>query len=167
MRLTHYTDYAFRTLMYLALKPNELATIQEIAGRYDISNNHLMKVVHELGRAGYIETLRGKGGGIRLAKKPSQIGVGEVVRHTEPDMNLVDCFASGPSCRLTPTCVLKSALQQGLRAFLRELDKYTLADLIAPERALSNLLSLDAAPAGQRSAKGRAAATRSDSTRKD
>lgn len=146
MRLTRYTDYAFRTLMYLALKDDELVTIQEIADRYDISNNHLMKVVHQLGRAGYIETLRGKGGGMRLAKKPSQIGVGEVVRHTEPDMDIVECFGTGDLCRLTPACVLKTALQKGVKAFLRELDQYTLADLIGPERALSGLLLLDAAP---------------------
>jgi Rrf2 family transcriptional regulator, nitric oxide-sensitive transcriptional repressor len=147
MRLTRYTDYAFRTLMYLALKKDELATIQEIADRYDISNNHLMKVVHQLGRAGYIETTRGKGGGIRLAKKPSQIGVGEVVRHTEPDLDLVECFGTGATCRLTPACVLKSALRKGIKAFLRELDHYTLADLIGPERALAGLLSL--APASR------------------
>jgi Rrf2 family nitric oxide-sensitive transcriptional repressor len=146
MRLTRYTDYAFRTLMYVALKGDELTTIQEIADRYGISNNHLMKVVHQLGRAGYIETLRGKGGGIRLAKKPSQIGVGEVVRHTEPDMDIVECFGTGSSCRLTPTCILKSALQKGVKAFLRELDHYTLADLIGPERALAGLLSLDGSP---------------------
>jgi Rrf2 family nitric oxide-sensitive transcriptional repressor len=146
MRLTRYTDYAFRTLMYLALKDGELATIQEIADRYDISNNHLMKVVHELGRAGYIETTRGKGGGLRLAKKPSQINVGEVVRRTEPDLDLVECFGSGGSCRLTPACVLKSAIQKGIAAFLRELDKYTLADLVGPERALVGLLELEPAP---------------------
>lgn len=146
MRLTRYTDYAFRTLMYLALKDGELATIHEIADRYDISNNHLMKVVHELGRAGYIETTRGKGGGLRLAKKPSQINVGEVVRRTEPDLDLVECFGSGGSCRLTPACVLKSAIQKGIAAFLRELDKYTLADLVGPERALAGLLDMEPAP---------------------
>jgi Rrf2 family transcriptional regulator, nitric oxide-sensitive transcriptional repressor len=146
MRLTRYTDYAFRTLMYLALKDGDLSTIEEIADRYHISNNHLMKVVHQLGLAGYIETTRGKGGGIRLAKKPSQINVGEVVRRTESDMDLVECFGGGGSCRLTPACVLKSALHKGLKAFLRELDQFTLADLIRPERTLAGLLALEPPP---------------------
>lgn len=142
MHLTRYTDYALRTLMYLALKGDGLATIQEIADRHGISNNHLMKVVYELGRAGYITTVRGKGGGLRLAKDPARINLGEVVRYTEPDMNIVECFGTGSTCRLTSACVLKTAFTKGLKAFLAELDKYTLADLVAPERELAALLAL-------------------------
>jgi Rrf2 family nitric oxide-sensitive transcriptional repressor len=106
-----------------------------------------MKVVYELGRAGYIETVRGQNGGMRLAKDPVTINLGEVVRHTEPDMNLVECFGTGGTCRLTPSCVLRSAFQKGLAAFLAELDRYTLADLVAPEKELAALLSLSPAPA--------------------
>ena len=94
MRLTVYTDYALRLLMYLALKEDGLATIAEIADRYRISRNHLMKVAYELGLAGYVETVRGRGGGLRLAKPPESIWLGDVVRHTEQDMVLVPCFDS-------------------------------------------------------------------------
>ena len=92
MRLTVYTDYALRMLMYLALKDDGLATIEEIAQSYGISKNHLMKVAHQLGVAGYVDTVRGRNGGLRLAKPAKAIGLGEVVRHTEPDMAIVMCF---------------------------------------------------------------------------
>jgi Rrf2 family nitric oxide-sensitive transcriptional repressor len=92
MRLTAYTDYSLRVLMRLALRPQELTTIADIARAYRISEHHLMKVVHQLGRAGYIETVRGRGGGLRLARDPTAIWLGDVVRRTEPDLDLVECF---------------------------------------------------------------------------
>src|SRR3546814_353363 len=97
MRLTLYTDYSLRVLMYLGLNRDGLATITEVAERYGISRNHLMKIVHQLGLLGYIETVRGKGGGIRFARSPGEINLGEVIRRTEEDMALVQCFDSGGS----------------------------------------------------------------------
>src|ERR1039458_3982395 len=107
VRLTAYTDFSLRVLMFLAVKQDGLATIAEIAGAYRISKNHLMKVAHQLGVAGYVETVRGKGGGLRLARRPQDIVIGEVVRRTEPDMALVPCFApDDASCTILPSCAL-------------------------------------------------------------
>lgn len=141
MRLTLYTDYSLRVLMYLGLKRDGLATITEISERYGISRNHLMKIVHQLGLLGYIETIRGKGGGLRLAKPPESINLGDVVRRTEEDLALVQCFDSAaPKCRIESACVLRSVLGDALGAFLAVLDQYTLADLIGPRRSLARLL---------------------------
>ena len=140
MRLTSYTDYTLRTLIYLALCPNRLTTIATIAESYGISENHLIKVVHQLGLAGYVETIRGKNGGLRLAKPPEDINVGEVVARMEPDMELVSCFGDSRICAIQPSCVLKSALAEALDAFSAVLDRYTLADLIAPRAKLTGLL---------------------------
>src|SRR3954452_21101436 len=113
MRLTVYADYALRLLMYLALKEDGCATIGEVAQAYGISKSHLMKVAHQLGVAGYIETVRGRSGGLRLAKSPKQINLGEVVRWTEPDMALVPCFKPIDAfCAIQPSCVLKGALHR-------------------------------------------------------
>ncbi|HEY3681047.1 MAG TPA: Rrf2 family transcriptional regulator [Bradyrhizobium sp.] len=143
MRLTVYTDYALRTLMYLALKDDQLATIAEIAKSYDISRNHLMKVAHQLGVAGYVETVRGRGGGLRLAKPVGDIGLGEIVRHTEPDMAIVSCFeAIDAPCAIQPSCVLKRALKKARDAFLEVLDGYTLDDLVQPRARLTGLLGI-------------------------
>lgn len=148
MRLTVYTDYSLRVLMYLAIPRTRLATISEIAGSYDVSRNHLMKVVYELGVAGYIETIRGQNGGMRLAKPPEAINLGEVIRRTEPDMALVPCFDPVNSvCVITPACKLRRALHRAREAFLAVLDEYTLADLADNPTALGDLLAL--APAGQ------------------
>jgi Rrf2 family nitric oxide-sensitive transcriptional repressor len=143
VRLTVYTDYALRMLMYLALKEDRLATIAEIAESYDISKNHLMKVAHQLGVAGYVETVRGRGGGLRLAKPISAIGLGEVVRQTEPDMAIVSCFepVDGP-CAIKPCCVLKRALKKARDAFVEVLDGYTLDDLVQPRARLTGLLGI-------------------------
>lgn len=146
MRLTVYTDYALRMLMYLALKDDGLATISEIASRYGISKNHLMKVAHQLGLAGYVETVRGRSGGLRLAKPVADIGLGEVVRRTEQDIALVPCFtAPATACAIAPCCVLKRALQKASDAFFEALDGYSLADLVKPRTPLRNLLAIEPA----------------------
>ncbi|MBL8659124.1 MAG: Rrf2 family transcriptional regulator [Rhodospirillales bacterium] len=138
MRLTAYTDYALRVLMYLGLRRAGIATIQEIAEQYGISRNHLMKVAHELGRLGYVETIRGKHGGLRLGRRPEDITLGEIVRNVEPDMALVECFKSaGVHCRIVRGCLLKHVLQEALDRFLDTLDRYTLADLLAPAEDLA------------------------------
>jgi Rrf2 family transcriptional regulator, nitric oxide-sensitive transcriptional repressor len=143
MRLTVYTDYALRMLMYLALKEDQLATIAEIAESYDISRNHLMKVAHQLGVAGYVETVRGRGGGLRLAKPIQAIVLGEVVRYTEPDMAIVPCFEPvNAPCAIQPCCVLKRALKKARDAFVEVLDGYTLSDLVQPQARLTSLLGI-------------------------
>ncbi len=131
MRITRYTDYSLRVLMYVAVTPeNELSTIREIAESYDISRNHLMKVVQELTAKGYLLAVRGKHGGIRLNRPPQDINVGTLVRETEEDLELVECFGNNNQCVITPACQLKFALRNALEAFFRELDNYTLADLL-------------------------------------
>ena len=143
MRLTHYTDYSLRVLMYLALHPEQRPTIAEIAGRYGISKAHLMKVVYQLGLAGYVETSRGKGGGLRLARPPSDIPIGEVVRRTETDMALVACFDSeaAPGCVITPACRLRGKLHEARAAFLKVLDDCTLEQVLGDAGALRTLLA--------------------------
>ena len=133
MQLTRFTDYAYRVLIYLAREPDGLATIDEIAASYDISRNHLMKVVHRLSTAGYIETVRGKGGGMRLARPARQIPLGRVARDMEENMHIVQCLENGfRNCTLLPSCVLKTALVEARDNFLKTLDRYSLADLGKP-----------------------------------
>lgn len=140
MQLTQYTDFALRTLLYLAIT-KENATITEIAERYQISRNHLVKVVHNLGKLGYITTVRGRQGGLRLARAPESINLGEVVRRTEPNFNLVECFDRvHDQCILTPGCQLKGVLGKAFKAFMNVLDEYTLADLISNRNELEQLL---------------------------
>lgn len=130
MRLTLYTDYSLRVLIYLAQNPDKIVTISELADFYRISRNHLVKVVHELGLSGYVQTTRGKHGGIRLARPADQIVVGEVVRKTEPDFDLLECLnPEADRCVITNVCKLKSVLAEARDTFLGELDSYTLADL--------------------------------------
>jgi Rrf2 family nitric oxide-sensitive transcriptional repressor len=143
MRLTTFTDYCLRTLIYVALKGDELATIDEIAERYAINRNHLVKVVHRLGQLGYLHTMRGKGGGVQLAEDPAKINLGTLVRETEDDLALVECFQDRTClCVIAPACVLRKALHQALDAFLKTLDGYTIADLLKPSRSLARLLAL-------------------------
>ena len=130
MHITRYTDYSLRVLIYLAVQGDRLATIQEIADSYDISKNHLMKVVHQLNKKGYIETIRGKKGGMRLHMSPTDINVGVLVRETEQDLSIVECFSSKNACKISPICGLKSMFGEALSAFLEVLDKYTLADVL-------------------------------------
>ncbi|MCC6195988.1 MAG: Rrf2 family transcriptional regulator [Burkholderiales bacterium] len=148
MRLTAFSDYALRVLIYLGAAQGRLATIAEIAAAYGISANHLRKVVHHLARQGYVETVRGKGGGLRLARPAQAINVGAVVRVTEDSFALVDCFerGAGPDCRIERACVLKDALARALEAFLATLDGYTLVDLLGPARPLARILMPPASP---------------------
>lgn len=141
MRLTLYTDYSLRVLMYLGARGNDhLATIQEIADTYQISKNHLMKVTYQLGQLGLIETIRGRGGGIRLAQDPKDINIGAVVRQTEEDFHLVECFnPESNMCKISPECQLKNALYEALLAYLAVLDKYTLGDFLHSPDSLLKL----------------------------
>ena len=146
MRLTVFTDYTLRTLMYLALRPGTLVTISEIAESYRISNNHLMKVVHQLALAGDVTTVRGQRGGLRLARAPEQINVGQVVRRSESDLELVPCFGSQAECLIQPACRFAHAVREASQAFMTALDRYTLADLVEPRAALGTLLRIETAP---------------------
>ena len=132
MQLTRFTDYSLRVLMHLAYRKGELCTIGAIAASHSISENHLMKVVHQLARLGYVETLRGKGGGIRLAQPPEKIRVGAVVRDVEETLAPAECLDEGrhSACRLLPACRLQSVLRDAQHAFLQHLDGYTLRDLL-------------------------------------
>lgn len=144
MRLTIYTDYALRMLIYLGANGDRICSIGTIATSYGISKNHLMKVAIELSSQGLIESVRGNGGGIRLAKPPHQISIGKVVRLTESDMYLVGCFdKTGPSCRISSGCMLKTVLEDALDAFLQVLDNYTLADLVTKRDKIQRLLGID------------------------
>lgn len=142
LRLTMYTDFSLRVLLYLGIKgTDELSTIQEISDRYSISKNHLTKVVHELGRLGLIETVRGRGGGIRLHLPPEEINIGAVVRKTEDDFHLVECFnVATNQCVITPACKLKNVLAEALAAYLAVLDQYTLQDFVGDNPELASIL---------------------------
>jgi Rrf2 family nitric oxide-sensitive transcriptional repressor len=137
MRLTRYTDYALRVLIYLGARPDMQCSIAEISRAYDISQNHLMKVVNDLVNAGYLASARGRFGGIKLARPAEEINVGSVIRHTEDGFDLVDCG----ECIIAPACGLTGALRQALAAFLKVLDGYTLANLITNPAELGILFS--------------------------
>lgn len=141
MRLTLMADYALRVLMYAAQRPERLCTIAEIAQAHEISETHLMKVTHRLALQGWIETVRGKGGGMRLAHDPRDINLGEVVRGIEPDFDLVECFAADGRCTLTGRCRLTGLLGGALGAFMAHLDGFTLADLLPVDDAAARAKS--------------------------
>jgi Rrf2 family nitric oxide-sensitive transcriptional repressor len=140
MRLTVLSDYSLRVLMYVGSIPRRLVTIEEIAQAYGISENHLMKVVHRLAQHGFVETVRGRGGGLRLARPAGEITVGAVIRAVEDDFALVECFRTDNVCRITEVCRLKFALQQALAAYFKVLEKWTLAELVAKPSAILNEL---------------------------
>ncbi|MGB8363846.1 MAG: RrF2 family transcriptional regulator [Rhizomicrobium sp.] len=135
MRLTQFADLALRTLIFLALRDGQLSSIPQIARAHRISENHLSKVVLKLGREGFIETTRGRAGGIRLARAPAEIGLGDVVRRLEEDMAIVACFPGGGTCVLTGRCGGRTIIDEALGAFLGVLDRYSLEDLIVREGA--------------------------------
>ena len=170
MRLTNYSDYALRSLIYLAVRPEPplLANISDIADSYSISKSHLTKIIHQLGQLGYIESVRGKNGGIRLARAPKDINLGVLIKQMEPDFDLVECFATPPNakssddrqagstglamtfidettdnprgCVISPACQLKSVFFEALTAFINVLERYTLADILNNEDELASLL---------------------------
>jgi Rrf2 family transcriptional regulator, nitric oxide-sensitive transcriptional repressor len=142
MHLTVFSDYTLRTLIYLALRPDALCTIDDIASAYKISENHLTKVVHQAALAGEVQTVRGQRGGLRLARAPEAINIGSILRRTEPDMGIAPCFGSGTTCVIQSACVLQEGLADALAAFFAVLDSMTLADLIRPKRQLARLLRL-------------------------
>jgi len=129
MRLTRHTDYALRVLMYAGARNDRLVTITEVANAFRISRNHLVKVVNNLGHQGYLQTVRGKGGGMRLNKDPQAISVGKVVRAMEEHLDIIDC--AGSECPILAPCKLRTALGEARDAFMQVLDGYTLADLVA------------------------------------
>ncbi|MCG5073826.1 Rrf2 family transcriptional regulator [Paraburkholderia tagetis] len=146
MRLTDYTDYSLRVMLYLALRRDRLSTIQEISDAYSISKNHLMKVVQRLGELGWVDTIRGRNGGLRLGSNSLELSVGTVVRQTESDFALVGCFpdenGERRSCVIEPQCRLKHALAAAREAFLAELDRHTIGELAQPAGELTGLLGL-------------------------
>lgn len=138
MRLTNFSDYALRMLMLAASAGERLITIEETARTFGISRAHLMKVATALTRAGFLKAVRGRSGGLALAHDPKDIRLGDVVRATEPDFHLVECFATGDACLITRPCRLPRILREALDAFTATLDRYTLADIILkPEDFLS------------------------------
>jgi Rrf2 family nitric oxide-sensitive transcriptional repressor len=140
MRLTLYTDFALRTLIQVGLNDGKLTTINDIAQSFGISKQHLMKVVNHLSQKAYLETVRGRNGGIRLMREPRRINIGQVVRDTEDHLDVIGCLEHKGYCPIERVCVLRSALRDATQAFLAVLDTYTLADLIKPQKALSSLL---------------------------
>jgi Rrf2 family nitric oxide-sensitive transcriptional repressor len=140
MRLTRYSDYAMRVLLYLGARPDRLCSIAEVARAYGISQNHLMKVAHDLGKAGYVASVRGRFGGLRLGRPASEINVGAVIRHTEDGFDLVDCG----TCVIAPACGLTGALHEALAAFMAVLDSYSLEDLLGRRMDLAALLGAQA-----------------------
>lgn len=141
MRLTRFTDNALRCLVYLGLHEHEVVTVADVARRMAMSEDHLVKVVQRLSSLGYVQTLRGRNGGLRLAQQPSAIVVGAVVRQTEDNLNLVECFDPvSNQCPIAPACRLAKALDEALDAFLGVLDRYTLLDLLAQPKRLERLM---------------------------
>jgi Rrf2 family transcriptional regulator, nitric oxide-sensitive transcriptional repressor len=143
MQLTQYTDYALRTLMALGLNPGGKLTVTDIAKAYGISRNHLVKVVARLAESGYVETARGGGGGMRLARAPREIRIGAVVRDMEAELGVVECLTEvGGRCVIAPVCRLKGLLQEATGAFLETLDRYTLEDVLQHPTPVARLLHI-------------------------
>lgn len=149
MRLTDYTDYSLRVILYLAARDEGLSTIQEISDAYGVSKNHLMKVVQQLGELGWVETVRGRNGGLRLAAASRALTVGEIIRATETDFALVGCFPDSKGerrgCVIDPQCRLKQVLEAARSAFFAELDRHTVAELVEPPGKLAALLGIPVA----------------------
>lgn len=156
MRLTTFSDYTLRVLMYVAVDRDRLATIPRIAAAYGVSRNHLMKVVQHLAQSGVVETVRGKGGGLRLARDPADIRIGAIVRDAEGAAPIVECLSAGASdCPIAPVCRLAGVLVEGFDALYERLDRYTLADLVGHRRALASVLVAAPAPRSRRASAAR------------
>jgi Rrf2 family nitric oxide-sensitive transcriptional repressor len=148
MELSRFTDYSLRVLIYAAAREGEKITLSELAQAYRISHHHLVKIVHYLGKLGYLQNRRGRSGGILLGRKATEIRVGDVIRKTESHFNLVECFSAGSdTCRISPTCRLKGVFQEATQAFLDVLDHYTIEDLVQSRSSILRLLSLNGSPA--------------------
>jgi Rrf2 family transcriptional regulator, nitric oxide-sensitive transcriptional repressor len=141
MRLKTFTDYSLRVLIFLASKPQPRATIAEIAEAFDISENHLMKVAHILGKAGVLANVRGKGGGLELAMAPKAIRLGDVVRITEGAPRPAECFVTANRCRIEPVCKLRPVLDDAVQAFYAVLNRYTLEDITRNRNVLARMLA--------------------------
>lgn len=139
MRLTKYTDYAMRLMIYLGSQPSGLSSIREISDAFSVSQNHMMKVVQDLSNAGFLESVRGRNGGIRIARPPGEINLGALLRHTEELTDLINC----EGCRIAPACTLPVVLSEATAAFVAVFDKYSLADLVGRRAALGILLGFD------------------------
>jgi Rrf2 family nitric oxide-sensitive transcriptional repressor len=156
MRLTSFSDYAFRLLIFAASHEGRLITIEETARTFAISRGHLMKVANELTRAGFLKAVRGRSGGLTLGKPPQEIRLSEVLTVVEPDFTLAECFGGGSLCRITPHCRLRSALDEALAAFIGALDRYTLADLVLDAGVFDTPLPLESARADDSAKSSRA-----------
>lgn len=156
MQLTRFTDYSLRVLIYLGQQSEKLVTIREIAEKHGISENHLMKIVHRLGLQGYVTTVRGKGGGMRLARSPDMINLGDVVRDTEENMDIAECFAANmrTTCALLPACALKTVLLEARKNFLATLDAYRLSDLMQQPAGTPALARMSAPASRKKAAPG-------------
>ena len=144
MHLTSHTDYALRMLVYLAMRPGRVSTVSDVAETYRLSRNHLLKVALTLRRLGLVETMRGRAGGIRLAKQAADINIGALVRATEDDFSIVECMqGGGGNCAISPGCMLKGMFAEALAAWLAVLDRYTLADAMKNRTVLSSLFGMD------------------------
>jgi len=141
MQLTQYTDYSLRVLIYLAKKNEGLATVSEIAEYHGISRNHLVKVIHNLATKGFILTTRGRNGGMTLSRQPSKIILGDVIRNTEPNFDIAECFnTTNNCCVITPSCGLRSIFREAQMGFIKAMDKYTLADAVTRDSPVSQPL---------------------------
>jgi Rrf2 family transcriptional regulator, nitric oxide-sensitive transcriptional repressor len=148
MQLSLHADYAFRVLIYLGTHRDRSVRTQDISDAYGISKHHLVRVVQTLGEHGYVRVHAGRSGGVALGREPHQIRLGQVARHAEPDLRLVECFdGETNTCPIAPACMLKGVLAEALQAFLETLDRYTLADVLTPEAAqkFTQLLTIRAA----------------------
>lgn len=142
MRITTFTDFSLRTLIYLAsLPPGQMSSVQQVSKVYNVSQNHMVKVVGKLKKLGYIHAQRGKGGGISIAQAPEDINIGHVIAQMENHMDGVDCNA--PACQLAPCCELRKALMVGMQAFIAAMENYTLADIMTNKDQLSPLLFIN------------------------
>lgn len=157
MRLTVHSDYALRVLTYVAIAPEQIATVTDVANSFRISRHHLVKVANRLSKAGFVETIRGRGGGLRLKRDPTDITIGAVIRATEEDFALVECLGHTRFCRIAGVCQFRELFRRALEAYLSILDEMTLADAVQFPDALRGVLDLhrDAVPSGNHSQGGK------------